>query len=48
MSDTLSKIKNRTGEAIFTLAIYGDNIPSTEQTVRIKIGEEAEDIQFPQ
>jgi hypothetical protein len=30
-----------------TIAIYGDNIQSTERTVRIRIGEEAADIQFP-
>ncbi len=35
------------GDYTFTLAIYGDNIQSTEQTVRIRIGEEAGDIQFP-
>jgi hypothetical protein len=34
------------GDYTLTLAIYGDNIQSTERPVRITIGEEAEDIQF--
>jgi hypothetical protein len=34
------------GTYTLTLAVYGDNIQSTEHTVRIRIGEEAKDIQF--
>jgi len=35
------------GTYTLTLAIYGDNIQSTKRTVRIRIGAEAEDIEFP-
>jgi len=35
------------GSYTLTLGIYGDNIQSTEHTVRIRIGEHPEDIEFP-
>jgi hypothetical protein len=35
------------GTYTLTVGIYGDDFQSTERTVRIRIGEEAEDIEFP-
>lgn len=35
------------GTYTLTIGIYADELQSTERTVRIRIGEEAEDIEFP-